>query len=237
MSKTRKRNTKKQPPQPRPAARQACQIYLITPPVIEDVDAFASILERTLAAAPVAALQVRVKDTDETEIFRMCDVLRPICHAHDTLLILNDRPDWAEAAGADGVHIGQGDMDLESARLMLGRDALIGVTCHNSKDLGFAAASGGADYVAFGAFFDTPTKAVKYRAELELLEFWQEALEIPCVAIGGITPANAQAVIAAGADFIACSSGVWQYEHGPEKAVQDLEALCRADLDTRLPQN
>jgi thiamine-phosphate pyrophosphorylase len=117
-------------------------------------------------------------------------------------------------------------MDYFSSRELLGEDAIIGVTCHNSKEFGFKAAMAGADYVAFGAFFDTHTKDVLYRAELEILEWWHEAVEIPSVAIGGINVDNAAQVIAAGADFIAVSSGVWAHPDGPAAAVSQLSALC-----------
>ena len=82
---------------------------------------------------------------------------------------MNDNPTLAKAIGADGAHIGQDDMDYFSSRQLLGKDAIIGVTCHNSKELAFSAANAGADYVAFGAFYETQTKAAKTRADLEIL--------------------------------------------------------------------
>ena len=145
---------------------------------------------------------------------------------HDVAVILNDRPDLVAAVGADGVHVGQEDMDYLSSRELLGGDAIIGVTCHNSKQLAFDAAGAGADYVAFGAFFETPTKTPKTRAEMEILTWWQTAMETPVVAIGGITPDNAQAVIKAGADFIAVSSGVWDWPDGAAASVRLLSSLC-----------
>ena len=139
---------------------------------------------------------------------------------------MNDRPDIAAKIGAEGAHIGQDDMDYFSSRDVLGGDAILGVTCHNSKELAFQAASSGADYVAFGAFFETSTKSPKSRAELEILSWWQEAVEIPSVAIGGITTDNAAQVIEAGADFIAVCAGVWDYKDGPEAALEQLSKLC-----------
>eukprot|EP00918_Siedleckia_nematoides_P014152 GHVU01030763.1.p1 GENE.GHVU01030763.1~~GHVU01030763.1.p1 ORF type:complete len:156 (-),score=16.20 GHVU01030763.1:456-923(-) len=141
-------------------------------------------------------------------------------------VILNDRPDLVDPIGADGVHIGQEDMDYLSSRELLGGDAIIGVTCHNSKQLAFEAAGAGADYVAFGAFFETTTKEPKTRAELEILSWWQHAMETPVVAIGGITPDNAKSVIDAGADFIAVSAGVWAWPDGPAASVRLLSSLC-----------
>lgn len=205
---------------------ETCQIYLLTPPVIEDVPAFCAILETTLAAAPVACLQIRLKDLEDSALVQAGIAITAVCHAAGVEVIVNDRPDLVEQIGADGAHIGQDDMDYYSSREVLGGDAILGVTCHNSKELAFAAAKAGADYVAFGAFFETPTKEPKARAELEILTWWHEAVEIPSVAIGGITVDNAQAVIAAGADFIAVSSGVWSHPDGPAAAVSRLSALC-----------
>jgi len=170
---------------------EPCQIYLLTPPVIDDVEAFCETLKTTLAAAPVACLQIRLKDLDDSALVQAGRAITATCHAAGVEVILNDRPDLVADIGADGAHIGQDDMDYFSSREVLGGDAIIGVTCHNSKELAFAAASAGADYVGFGAFFETPTKTPKARAELEILSWWQEAVEIPCVAIGGITVDNA----------------------------------------------
>ncbi len=209
-----------------------CQIYLITPPQISNIDEFCKTLDQTLAAAPVACLQIRLKEVngdkpDSSAVIQACKAIKPICHEHGTLVIINDDPDLAKECDADGVHLGQNDMDYFSSRELLGGDVIIGITCHNSKGLGFEAANAGADYVAFGAFFDTPTKAAKHRAETEILEWWQEAVEIPSVAIGGITVDNAAQIIKAGADFIAVSSGVWSHPDGPVSAVSQLSALCQ----------
>ena len=212
-----------------------CQIYLITPPVIDDLDGFCDSLANALAAAPVACLQLRLKAKDgeileDSEIIQAGEAIKPICHAHGTLLLVNDRPDLAHEIGADGTHIGQDDMDYFSSRELLGGDAIIGVTCHDSKQLAFEAAQAGADYVAFGAVFETSTKTPKSRVELEIFTWWNEAIEIPSVAIGGITTENAAQVIAAGADFIAVSAGVWQHSDGPAAAISQLSALCQPSV-------
>jgi len=213
----------------------ACQIYLLTPPHIDDVGAFAKNLEQVLQAAPVACLQIRLKGVAREVIVETAEVLMPIAHAHGTAVIVNDDPTIAAESGADGVHLGQWDMvtkggDIKSAKDMLKPGAIIGVTCHNSKDLAFKAGSGGADYVAFGSFFESKTKPDARPADLELLTWWHETMEIPSVAIGGITVDNAKLVIAAGADFIAVSSGVWDHTNGPEsgpvQAVKRLSELC-----------
>lgn len=206
----------------------ACQIYLLTPPRIDDVNAFAETLEAVLSAAPIACLQIRLKDMPDEEIVERANVLVPICHAHGVMVLINDNPEIATQTGADGVHLGQSDMDINLAKTLLSDDAVIGVTCHNSKELAFKAGSDGAMYVGFGAFFESRTKPEAELAELEILTWWHEAIEIPCVAIGGITVDNAKAVIEAGADFIAISSGVWDYKDGPVEAVKSLQALCLA---------
>ncbi|MCF6221598.1 MAG: thiamine phosphate synthase [Robiginitomaculum sp.] len=206
-----------------------CQIYLITPPMIDDLDAFSALLEQVLAAAQVGCLQLRLKDTPRTRIVDVATALHPITQAHDTALIINDDPSIAAETGADGVHLGQADLrkiDIKSAQQMLKPGAIIGVTCHNSKDLAFKAGSGGAHYIALGSFFESTTKPDATPANLELLTWWHETMEIPSVAIGGITVENAEAVVAAGADFIALSSGVWNYQKGPVQAVKLLSDLC-----------
>ena len=209
-----------------------CQLYLITPPAIPDVDAFLPVLRDALEAAPVACLQIRLKGLEDSALVQAATPITALAQEMGVAVILNDRPDLVAAIGADGVHIGQDDMDYFSSRELLGGDAIIGVTCHNSKQLAFEAAGAGADYVAFGAFFETRTKDPRARADVEILQWWHEAMETPSVAIGGITPDNAQAIIAAGADFIAVSGGVWAWPaqdglSGPAASVRRLSSLCR----------
>lgn len=143
----------------------------------------------------------------------------PIAEARDVAVLINDRPDLALELGADGTHIGQDDMSFAKARALLGPDRIIGVTCHASRHLAMEAGEAGADYVAFGAFFPTRTKDAKAGAAPEILEWWSALFEIPCVAIGGITVENAAPLIAAGADFLAVSAGIWNYEKGAGAAV------------------
>src|SRR5690606_9347088 len=105
--------------------------------------------------------------------------------------------------------IGQGDIPYAKARKLVGPDAIVGVTCHDSRHLAMEAGEAGADYVAFGAFHPTDTKDPKAKAEADLLTWWQQMMELPCVAIGGITTDNAAPLVRAGADFLAVSAGVW----------------------------
>ena len=200
--------------------RPPCRLYLITPPAIDDLAAFARVLDSALAAGDVAALQIRLKPADDAAILAAVEALAPVARAHGVAVLLNDRPDLARRAGCDGVHIGQSDGSLAEARRVMGPDAMIGVTSHDSRDLAMDAAEAGADYVAFGAFFPTGTKQTTHRPEPDILTIWQETVEVPCVAIGGITPANAGDLARAGADFVAVSSAVWDHPEGPAAAVR-----------------
>jgi thiamine-phosphate pyrophosphorylase len=206
----------------------ATRLYLITPPVLDPVP-FAESLKVALAGGDVACLQMRLKEGEatasENAVRRATEVLMPICHSHDVAFIINDRPDLAVKLGADGVHVGQEDASYAEARRLLGPDRIVGVTCHNSRHLAMEAAEAGADYVAFGAFFATGTKQPKTMAEPELVAWWADLMEVPCVAIGGITVENCPVLIEAGADFLAVSAGIWSYPEGPGAAVR---AFCQA---------
>jgi len=183
-----------------------CRLYLITPPAIRDMPAFAATLKAAMSAGDVAALQIRLKDAPDGQIAAAVAALAPIVRRYETSLLLNDRPDLVLRLDCDGVHIGQ-------------EDGIVGVTCHASRDLAMTAAEAGADYVAFGAFFPTTTKDVVHRAEPEILTIWQETTITPCVAIGGVTVDNCRSLVAAGADFIAVSAGVWSHPRGAATAV------------------
>ena len=202
----------------------ACQLYLISP--LEVGGGFPGRLERALAAAPVAAFQFRVKGVDEPEAARLAAPLQEICAAHDCAFIVNDSVTLAKRLGADGVHLGQDDGDVRGAREALGREAQIGVTCHASRHLAMEAGEAGADYVAFGSFFPSGTKESEHRPELEILRWWQQIFEIPCVAIGGITPANCGPLVIAGADFLAASSSVWSGDPGSGAGTGEAEAVA-----------
>lgn len=181
----------------------------------------------------MAALQIRLKDVDDTVIAAAVDVLAPIAQARGVAVILNDRPDLAARLGCDGVHVGQSDTPYAQARKIMGPEAMIGVTCHDSRHLAMEAAEAGADYVAFGAFFPTTTKDAPTRAEPDILTIWQETMEVPCVAIGGITEDNAEGLAKAGADFLAVSAGVWAHPQGPAAAVAALDAAIARGVAAR----
>ncbi|MBI1362240.1 MAG: thiamine phosphate synthase [Alphaproteobacteria bacterium] len=207
-----------------------CRLYLLTPPEIADVDAFARDLDAAMSGGDIASLQIRLKDragrpAPDDHIRAVCRrILGPV-QDRGAAVLINDRPDLAAALGADGVHVGQGDAPYAEARRIVGENAIVGVTCHASRHLGLEAAEAGADYVAFGAFHPTDTKDAATRAEPELLAWWQEMIETPCVAIGGITLDNAAPLVEAGADFLAVSAGVWRHGEGPAAAVAGFNAL------------
>jgi thiamine-phosphate pyrophosphorylase len=194
--------------------RAPCQLYLISP--LDVGGGFPDRLARALDAAPVAAFQFRVKDVEQHEAARLAAPLQKICADREVAFIINDSIALAKRVGADGVHLGQDDGTVAEARRALGRESQIGVTCHASRHLAMDAGEAGADYVAFGAFFPTTTKDVQHRAEPEILAWWQTLFELPCVAIGGITPDNCAPLVQAGADFLAVSGAVW---NGDESAM------------------
>jgi thiamine-phosphate pyrophosphorylase len=187
--------------------RVPCQLYLISP--LDVGGDFPDRLARALDAGPVAAFQFRVKGLDEHAAARLAEPLQAICASRDVAFIVNDSISLAKRLKADGVHLGQDDGTVAEARERLGREAQIGVTCHDSRHLALDAGEAGADYVAFGAFFPTTTKDVQHQATPDVLEWWQGLMEIPCVAIGGITPENCGDLVRAGADFLAVSGAVW----------------------------
>lgn len=170
-------------------------------------------------------MQLRLKDLPDAEILRAGELLMPIVQAANAAFIVNDRADLAKRLGADGVHIGQEDTPYAEARALMGPKGIVGVTCHDSRHLAMEAAEAGADYVAFGAFFETTTKQAKTKADPAILTWWQEMMTAPCVAIGGITPENGRVLVEAGADFLAVSSGVWDHPDGPDVAVKRLNDI------------
>ena len=202
------------------SASTDCRLYLITPPQLDDPKDFAAKLPKVIEAGDVACIQLRLKGVDDNEILKCIDLLLPICDRAETALILNDRPDLAQKSGCDGVHIGPDDVPYDEARATMGDDASVGVSCGASRHMAMTLADAGADYVAFGAFFETATKQGTDKASIELLEIWSQTTNVPAVAIGGITPENCDPLISAGADFLAVSSGVWNHPDGPVSAVR-----------------
>lgn len=203
-----------------------CRVYLITPPKL-DPKPFADLLAAALDAGDVAAVQLRLKDVDDDTWRRAVDVLRPVTQSRGVAFLLNDRADLVKATGCDGAHVGQDDMPATEARRVMGPDATLGVTCKGSRDLAMQAGEDGADYVAFGAFYPSTTKTVTALLDPEILSWWSEMMELPCCAIGGITPENCGALVRAGADFLAVVGCVWTHPDGPAAGIKALNAAIR----------
>jgi thiamine-phosphate pyrophosphorylase len=207
---------------PPPERTEAAKLYLISPQEVGG--SFPDRLEAALGPGVAAAFQLRVKDVEEHEVARLAEPLQRICADAGVAFIVNDSMALAKRLGADGVHLGQSDGDIREARALLGPAAQIGKTCHDSRHLAMEAGEAGADYVAFGAFHPTTTKPSHYRPDPSILSWWSAVFEIPCVAIGGITPDNAKPLVDAGADFIAVCQAVWGKDD-PGAAVKAFEQV------------
>lgn len=202
-----------------------CQLYLITPEKFA-LPAMLEAVRRAFDGGVVGALQLRMKQAEDADILRAGEALLQLCQAHNVTFIVNDRADLTLKIGADGVHLGEAkDGTVAEARALLGEDKIIGYSCYDSRDRAMQAGEEGADYVAFGAFYDTQTKAPKGRPKPEILEWWSTHSVLPCVAIGGIKVENCTPLVKAGADFIAVVTGVWDYPEGPEAAVAAFNKL------------
>jgi thiamine-phosphate pyrophosphorylase len=207
------------------------RLYLISPPAI-DLDGFARDLEAALDGGDVGAFQLRLKGAPDDAVLKATERLMPLCHLRDVAFIINDRPDLARDAGADGVHVGQEDAPYAEARQLLGAEAMVGVTCRDSISDALEAAEAGADYVAFGAFFPSPTKDSTVQAEIDQLVWWSKMMLVPSVAIGGITAENCRPLVEAGADFLAVASGVWDFGDGAGAAVAAFNRVFDEVADT-----
>jgi thiamine-phosphate pyrophosphorylase len=203
-------------------AGTACRLYLVTPASVGPD--FADTLASALDAGDVAAVQLRLKDASDDHWRRTIDALRPVAQYRDVAFILNDRADLVRQTGCDGVHVGQTDTPAREARALIGPTLTLGVTCHDSRDLAMVAGEAGADYVAFGAFFPTTTKDAPTRAEADILTWWSALMELPSVAIGGITPQNCGTLVQAGADFLAVVGAVWNHPDGAAAGVTAMNA-------------
>ena len=204
----------------------ACRLYLVTP--AKAGPAFADTLARALDAGDVAAVQLRLKGASDDEWHRAIDALRPVAQSRGVAFLLNDRPDLVRLTGADGAHVGQADTSAREARTVMGEGLTLGVTCHDSRDFAMQAGEDGADYVAFGAFYPTTTKDAPTQADPALLAWWSELMELPCVAIGGITPENCAPLVQAGANFLAVVGAVWNHRDGPAAGVKAMNSAISA---------
>ncbi len=209
---------------------EGCRLYIITPETC-DLRIFPDLLARALDAGDVAAVQLRLKNSDDDVWKRAIDALRPVCQAHGVPFLLNDRADLVVAAGCDGAHVGQTDMPAREARRLMGPGLTLGVTCKSSHDLARRAVEDGADYVAFGAFFPSTSKQVTNLADPEILRSWSQQKALPCCAIGGITAANLAPLVQAGANLLAIIGGVWNHAEGPAAGVREINAAIKAAMD------
>ena len=196
-----------------------CRLYLITPPVL-DPAAFSHALPAVLEAGDVACLQLRLPGADDDTIRQAIKAIRPVTAARDVALVLDGHVELARTTGCDGVHLGPDDSAYVAARRTLSDKAIIGVSAGNSRHDAMVAAEAGADYVSFGAFFPSTTVDAQSFAIPEIVAWWSELMEAPCVAVGGITPENCTELVEAGADFVAASGAIWRHGEGPVAAVR-----------------
>ncbi len=195
-------------------------IYLISPIKIKDKD-FLVDLEKIFKTKKIAFFQLRLKKETPKKIIALGKKIRKLCRKYGVKLIINDFPKLTKIINADGCHIGQSDMSLIDARKML-KNKIIGVTCHNSKRLIKKASAEGADYIAIGAFYQSITKKVRYKAKIKLLNEAKSITKIPIVAIGGIKFSNYKKLLLNNAHFLAISSYIWK-----NKKLNPIEALRR----------
>ena len=197
-------------------------IYLISPNKINNND-FYDDLELVLSSKKVNFFQLRIKrETNENKLI-IGKKIKKICKKYKVKFLINDDPILAKKINADGCHLGQKDMSILKARKIL-KNKIIGITCHNSIVLAKKAISEGADYLAFGAFYTTKTKIVKYRASLTILKSIKKITSLPIVAIGGIKFNNYKKLLLNKANFLAISGYVWNNKkYKPLEAIKKLK--------------
>jgi thiamine-phosphate pyrophosphorylase len=188
-----------------------CRLYLVSPAIIEHPSIFAAELRAAFDGGDVAAFLLSLATGDEAAVTRVADTLRPVCQQRDIAFFMAGRPELAVKLDADGVQVPA--EDYATAHRLVGRDRQVGVLCPASRHLAMETAEAGADYVAFDA------------VEVELIEWWSGLFEVPCVATGEVTLANAKPLIAAGADFLAVRDAVWNHDGGPKEAVAKFNEL------------
>ena len=198
-------------------------IYLISPQKIRGVR-FYKELNIILKTNKVKYFQLRLKKTSNSNLLKISKKVKKIVKKNNVKFLINDKPLVAKMAGADGCHIGQKDIDFISARKILGKNKIIGITCHNSKKLALKAKKYGANYVAFGSFIKSSTKKTAFRANLQILRWAKKKINMPTVAIGGINSSNYKKILLNRADFIACSSYIWN-----NKKLDPVSAINKFD--------
>lgn len=197
------------------------QIYLISPPQIELKD-FSLKLEKALKTGLVPSFQLRLKNYSSPEVKKISQEIKKICDNNNCLFLLNDFYEIALEVGASGVHVGIDDKKISQIRQNSPKNFVIGASCYDSKHLAMEAGEQGADYISFGAFFETQTKISRGKPTFEILNWASEILNLPIVAIGGINDKNCSELIKNGADFLAVISYVWQHPLGVDIAIKNL---------------
>ncbi len=194
-------------------------LYAITDPKLGGELPLPQQVEQALQGG-ARVIQYRDKGDDPVRRLAEAQTLAGCCHRHNALLLINDDVALALASGADGVHLGRNDADIEQARAQLGECAIIGVSCYNQLQLAQQASAAGADYVAFGRFFPSQTKPGAVQTEPLLLRQARHEIDLPLVAIGGITPENGRPLIDAGADMLAVVHAIF--------GQPDIKTACQA---------
>jgi len=198
-------------------------IYLISPTKINE-DKFYEELDLVLKTKKIKFFQLRLKKISTKNLLRISKKIKKIAKKNNVKFLINDKPLIAKKVGADGCHIGQKDMNYNKSRKILGKNKIIGVTCHNSKKLALKAKKDKANYIAFGSFFKSSTKKSPFKANLTTLHWAKKKINIPTVAIGGINSFNYKKILANGADFVACSNYVWNNKKlDPVSAIKNLK--------------
>jgi len=205
------------------------QIYLISPPKIILSDFIVS-LSNALKTNLVPVFQLRLKDYSPIDVAKIAKQIQKVCKDYNCQLILNDYPNIALDLELDGVHLGEHDAKIAEVRKQVPDYFTIGASCYNSKHRAMQAGEDGANYLAFGAFFPTTTKQIKYYADVELLQWAIELLNLPIVAIGGITADNCANLVKNKADFLAVISFVWQHSLGEKEALNQLYLAINKNL-------
>ena len=198
-------------------------IYLISPPKIRGNE-FYKELNWILKTNKVKYFQLRLKKISDHNLLKISKKIKKLVKKNNVKFLINDKPLVAKAVDSDGCHIGQKDMDFVNSRKILGKNKIIGVTCHSSKKLALKAKKYGANYVAFGSFFKSSTKKSALKANLTILRWAKKKINMPTVAVGGINSSNYKKILSSGADFIACSGYVWNNKKlDPVSAIKKLE--------------
>tara|TARA_B100000315_G_scaffold168242_1_gene156777 strand:+ start:81 stop:689 length:609 start_codon:yes stop_codon:yes gene_type:complete len=198
-------------------------IYLISPPKIRGNE-FYKELNWILKTNKVKYFQLRLKKISDYNLLKISKKIKKLVKKNNVKFLINDKPLVAKAVDSDGCHIGQKDMDFVNSRKILGKNKIIGVTCHSSKKLALKAKKYGANYVAFGSFFKSSTKKSALKANLTILRWAKKKINMPTVAVGGINSSNYKKILSSGADFIACSGYVWNNKKlDPVSAIKKLE--------------